>query len=50
MQRLSQKPFTKKGKTMISDNFEVGGENQMEFGITSRVTFLCHIGKHSLTD
>ncbi len=24
-------PFTKKGKTTISDDFEVGGENEMEF-------------------
>ncbi|PWG73417.1 hypothetical protein DF186_23185, partial [Enterococcus hirae] len=27
----SQAPFTKQGKTMMSDDFEVGGENEMEF-------------------
>ncbi len=27
----SQTPFTKKGKTTTSDDFEVGGENEMEF-------------------
>ncbi len=31
MQRLSQMPFTKKGKTTMSDDFKVGGENKKEF-------------------
>ncbi len=28
-------PFTKQSKTTMSEDFEVGGENQMEFGTTS---------------
>ncbi len=31
MCKESQKAFTKKGKTTMSDDFEVGGENEMEF-------------------
>ncbi len=29
--KQSQTPFINKGKTTMSDDFEVGGENEMEF-------------------
>ncbi len=35
VQKLNQMPFTKKGKTAMSNNFEVGEENHMELGNTT---------------